>query len=459
MLLFPIIYLSAFALSILSQLRGRTEAFLLFIIFGLPIYITTLSVTFMYGFGSVIPVMQWFKEINLLLAFIMVLATLRKKPEFSLSDKLVLVYFLYTALYVLLPIGSDSIKEKMISLKNIAFFPVIYFTGRFINHERVNIKKYFNYICIIGIPAGLVALWEYVTYVHFQTFTGYADFMYYFFQQEPSGNHGLSWTFEAQNNGPKRFASIYANPLDHAAGTLTIICAILALVTTQTKKVELNKFLLASFICSLCSIVFALSRASFASYFLILYAYAYITGRGNWLKVFHYAVAVVAILFFTLMTGDIYEFVVETITFSSSSSVYHLLQWLEGLQSIATHPLGIGLGTSGMVTQGENIGGESQLIIIAVQTGVIGLCLFLAVYFSLMRHALRMIKQTGGRTRRIAVFVFLVMCGMIIPYITAEAMSYVYVTYILWFFAGLMVNMEAQRKVNITAPLSRAPDS
>lgn len=460
MFLFPVIYISVFAIAAFDLLRSKPDRSLVFFIFGLPIYITTLSVTFMYGFGFLVPIMQWFKEIALGLAFVIVLLSLKHKPKLHLLDKVMLVYFSYIALYVLLPLGDVSVKEKLLSLKSLAFFPFIYFTGRLIEPKRVNLNRYFQYICLVALPAAAVVVWEKVTYTHFQTMTGYADYMRYFFDQEPTGNNGLTWTFEAANNGPKRFASIFANPLDHAAGTLTFVCAILALITTDTKKIRVTKFLLIAFVCSLCSIMFALSRASFASYFIIIYLYAYITNRRSWLAVFHYGALAIVLLFLVFMSGDMYEFIIETLNFTNSSSLYHILQWMEGIQAVAAHPLGMGLGATGNFAsmQGNNIGGESQLIIIAVQCGLIALGLFLAIYFFLIRTALRMAKGATGKPKRIALFVLLLASGMIIPYITAEAMTYVYVGYILWFFAGLMINIRSRQTATPpTTPVAAEP--
>lgn len=444
MFLFPFIYTTFFGISLISVLKARVDKSLLFFIFGLPIYITTLSVTHMYGLGAFVPMMQWFKEIIILLAFTTVLFSMKKKPRLSRLDKIIILYFAYVVLYIFVPFGGVDFKEKLVALKSLAFFPIIYFTGRFTDITKINLNKYFRYICLVSFPAAVVVLWERVTYTHFQTLTGYADYMLHFYGQEPAGNHGLSWTFEAENDGPKRFASIFANPLDHAAGTLTIISAVLALITSETKKVLTNRFLVATFCCSAASIFFALSRASFASYFIIIYLYAYVTNRKAWLHTFHFLALIAVLIVLYFITGDFYEFIIATLNFTNSSSVYHILQWLEGIETIMLHPLGIGLGNSGAVAgmQGNNVGGESQLIIISVQCGLIALVLFITIYYHIVRNALRITRTSTGKLRRLAIFVLLLSSGMIIPFITAEAMSYVYVIYVLWFFAGMMSNMQ-----------------
>lgn len=268
--------------------------------------------------------------------------------------------------------------------------------------------------------------------------------MFYFFNQDPSGHHGLNWTFEAENDGPKRFASFFANPLDHAAGTLVTISAILAIITSTNDTIKLNKFILVVFICSLCSIVFALSRASFVSYFIIIYAYAYITKRKKWLKIFYILVSLAVVFGLFFLNQELYEFLIGTLNFTNSSSAYHVMQWLEGIEAIISNPLGLGLGSSGRVAgmQGTNVGGENQLIIIGVQAGIVALILYVSIYFSIARIAFKMALTYKGRAKKVAIFILLLKVGMIIPFLTAEVESYLYIGYITSFFSGIMINLK-----------------
>ena len=444
MFVFPIIYILFFLISLVRIIKGKTEYVLLFIIFALPVYITTLSVVTLYNVKSWVPVLQAFKELILLITLTSVLFTLRKKPKLYFIDWLIIAYLTWLFLYVILPVGEYGIKDKMIAMKNMAFFTAIYFTGRFFDLSKINLSKYFHYCCLLAIPAAILVIWEAFTYTHFQTFTGYADYMFYFLNQEPSGHHGLNWTFEAENDGPKRFASFFANPLDHAAGTLVSIGAILALATTNTQKIKLSNFLLVAFLASICSIVFALSRASFASYIFIIYAYAYITKRKQWLTYIHYGGLLIVAIAFTFISDDIYQFIIGTLNFTNSSSVYHILQWVEGIEAIFKNPLGYGMGSAGRISgfAGENIGGENQLIIIAVQAGIVAMALYVAIYIVLTKTALQMARQRKGRARKVAIFIALLKLGMIIPLLTAEAESYLYIGYITAFFSGIMINIK-----------------
>ena len=89
MFLFPIVFLGSFIYALIQLFKKQIEGFLIFIIIGLPIYINSMSVSFLYGFGKWIPTLQSLKEIAVVGAVIMVVTQLSKKPIFHLIDKLI----------------------------------------------------------------------------------------------------------------------------------------------------------------------------------------------------------------------------------------------------------------------------------------------------------------------------------------------------------------------------------
>ena len=95
MFLFPVIYLVFFFLSVYYVLQGKTDRFLIFVIFSLPIYITSLSVSFMYGFGSLIPLLQACKEFLVLLTLGCLIYRLKERIQFHTVDWLIIAYLSY----------------------------------------------------------------------------------------------------------------------------------------------------------------------------------------------------------------------------------------------------------------------------------------------------------------------------------------------------------------------------
>ncbi len=444
MFLLPCIFLLSFMVALWrTVVRHKPENSLLFFIFGLPIYITALSLSYLYGFSKWIPFLQATKEIIVLAALIILLINRKTKLVLQPLDKLVLAFFLYNFIYILIPVGSFGFFEKLLAFKGLCFFPFIYFTGRLMNPIQVDLNKYFHYICLISIMAAVVLLGEVYHNEHLQIHTGYAVFSERFFGQEASGNYGLSWTFET-SNGIKRFASFFSQPLEMGANTLLAISVITALATGYKNKIKPDTFTWFAFAMTLLCIYFAFSRAAFASYFIILYTYAHVTKRTLWLKIFHYGFLVTVIAFLFYISGDVYEFIAGTIDFSDSSSAFHILQWLDGITAIQTSPFGMGLGMSGRVSGeiGANIGGENQLIIIGVQTGLISVGLYIAIYIYTIHLCFTSFRKYKGKIKKLALALLLVKTGMIMPTLTANAESYNYVAYITWFFAGLLVSMQ-----------------
>lgn len=448
MFIFPVIYLLFFLASVYYIFHGKPSHFLLFVIFGLPVYITTLSICHMYGASNtVIRILQSFKEIVVILTLVTLILKLDRKIKLHFIDWCVIAFLGYNLLYLVLPIGSFGFGSKLLALKSISFFPFIYFTGRLLNYEKINLNEYYHFICLVTIAAAGLLLVEVITYQHFQTYTGYTDFNYYFFSQEPSGNYGLSWTFEVgAGTGIKRFASFFSTPLELGAATLVSTSVVAAKVIQDNNKLRFDKFSALTFICTLFSIFFALSRASFVSYFIMLYAFLVVSGRKNLLKWFHISLLLGVVAVLVWLEGDIYDFIINTVDFSNSSSVSHLIEWAQGINAIINHPLGLGLGTSGRVgaSLGENIGGENEYIIIGVQTGVICIALYLLIYGAMVYTAGKMFMQRKGKVKKLALVVLLIKIGLFIPLFTSEAESYLYISYFTWFMAGLLINCKMQ---------------
>ena len=83
-------------------------------------------------------------------------------------------------------------------------------------------------------------------------------------------------------------------------------------------------------------------------------------------------------------SDDLRFFIQDTITFQNTSSLGHLIEWIEGLISIYENPFGVGLAMSGNasgVDQSIKIGGENQFLIYGVQMGVISMIIYSLILF------------------------------------------------------------------------------
>ena len=447
MFVFPLLYIFLFILSLRNLANRKLNGIILFIVFGLPIYTIALSVSNMYGFTKFIPILQTFKEVSILCYLIYLIIHINRKIHFHIIDKLMLFFFFYTMIYVFLPLGTYGFFQRVLAFKSLCFFPVVYFTGRMMNVRKINLSEVFHYIFLLSILASCVLLYEIIINTHLQTFSGYADYISRFFDQDPTGNYGLSWTFQIEN-GMKRFASFFSTPLDFATATLITISALAAFVTNEKNKIHFNNFTALTLFSTLFAIIFALSRASFVSYFIIIYTYAVITNNKLIRQVIHYAIlAVMIFILFVTIKGDFFEFIMNTILFKNESSAGHVIEWLNGIQSMILHPLGIGLGESGRISAftGLNTGGENEFVIIGVQVGVIALATYIIIYAKMVSTAYTMVKERKGKTRKLGIFIILIKMGLLIPLFTAEIESYIYISYLVWFLSGLFMSIVSEK--------------
>jgi len=184
----------------------------------------------------------------------------------------------------------------------------------------------------------------------------------------------------------------------------------------------------------------------------MIYVYAVVTKKKLLLQLIHTAaLAAGGVLLLISFNNDFVDFIINSITFTNASSVGHLIEWANGLESMIKNPLGIGLGNAGRVSgfSGYNVGGENQFIIIGVQTGIVTAGIYIATYIMVMRKALQLFKSQTGKIRRLALFIFLVKVGMLIPLFTSEAESYIYISYITWILTGLLINMSSKLEPSI----------
>lgn len=436
--LFPLLFLGSFALSLLRIGKGDVNGIFIFLIGGLPFYAISLSLLFMVVGKTWIPFIQFTKEIVIITALI-TLWLQKERFRFSLLDKLILAFFIFSLIFVPIPLGDLSLFEKLLAFKSLSFFALVYFCGRLFPLQKTHLQKYFSFVLVLTILAAALGLAEYFLQTHLQTYTGYAEFNYQIYKQEISGSYGLSWTFEIENR-IKRFASFFSTPLEHASATILAFAIIIGMYTEKNNKIYLQKLGWVALIATIISITVSLSRAALLSYFLMILMYSFLTKRKEIVSIFYLTLISTVIYLFTFSTKEIQDFILNSIQFSNNSSLGHVIEWINGLDAMIEKPLGMGLGTSGRVTAnvGAAIGGENQFIIVGVQIGVAGLLLYITIYFYSMVQAYKAYYILQGKEQKIAVIVLLLRVGLFLPMFTSNLDSYIYVSYMLWFLNGLL---------------------
>ncbi|MFO7823376.1 MAG: O-antigen ligase domain-containing protein [Cyclobacterium sp.] len=442
--LFVLVYVSVLLFVTIKKIvfEGEWEFIIFFMILFLPFYISILSIVYQAtGSEIVVAVFQYVKELLLLTA---VLGFLFYQKNFwlypfrlNVVDKLFMAFFALATVYLFLPLGEATFLNKLLYLKNTLLIGAFYFLGRNTNFDSGKIDQVFSWIMVIAIAAFCLNVVEKVIGIHFQNLTGYALFNFAINGIEPSGNYGLSWTFETQTTS-MRLASFFSDPLEMASSSLLAFTT--GLIWYLSRKREESWFYLVVMAAALGSLFFSASRAAFGAFFVMLFFIALVFRLYRLL-----ALGAITLLFFFVYvlyfaSDDFYYFVYDTLTFQNASSVGHLVEWFLALDAMIANPEGLGLamsGNTGSVEDEVRVGGENQFLIYGVQLGVLGMILYILVlgvgiYKSLLvfRHS----KDTS--VARVAFVAATTKFGLLLPLFTANAELYAYVSLTTWWMMG-----------------------
>ncbi|MCR9016243.1 O-antigen ligase family protein [Aquiflexum gelatinilyticum] len=426
--------------------KGKWEYVVFFLAAYLPFHITFLSIVFQ-ATSSAIPVtfFQLAKDLMVILSVLVFVLYQRKIFEYPFRlhavDWLVLSFIGLAFLFLLLPLGDTTIVNKALYFKNLLIPAMVYFIGRNTVFEDLEIKRLFQVIFVIAVSAFSVNILEGLLNTHLQNYTGYALFNQVVNNMEPSGNFGLSWTFETQAV-TKRFASFFSDPLELASSVLLGFAAGLIWFLTSKREDAFPYLLVMA--SAMGSLFFAGSRAAFAAFFIMIFFIAVIF-KLNRLILFGFSLVLLFVIFVIFFASeDFYYFVVDTLTFQNASSVGHVLEWLNALESMIENPFGVGLamsGNSGSVSEDARIGGENQFLIYGVQMGFLGMFLYIFLLGFSIRKSIKVFRETENvMSARIAFTAAAVKTGLLLPLFTANAELYTYVSWISWWMVGYTMN-------------------
>lgn len=423
-------------------LKGQWEYVIFFMCLYLPFYTSILGIVFQATDSTVaVAVFQYLKELFLLLGLASFILYQRDffgyGFKLNLVDKLLLAFLSLAVIYLFLPLGEAAFINKLLYLKNTLLMGAFYFLGRNTFLRETQVSLLFKGIMSIAILAFGLNILEKLLGTHFQQFTGYALFNYAVNGIEPSGNYGLTWTFETQTTG-MRLASFFSDPLELASSCLMAFSV--GLIWYLTTKRENGGLYVLVMVAAVGSLFFSSSRAAFMAFFIMVFFIAVVFRlyRLLFLGASIFGLLVVYILFFA--SDDLYYFVYDTLTFQNESSIGHVLEWVIGLESMISNPFGIGLAMSGNVGSVEEdvrVGGENQFLIYGVQLGFIGMILYIAILaFGIIKSLKVFRKSPNLNNARIAFVAAVTKFGLLLPLFTANAELYLYVSLLTWWMLG-----------------------
>jgi hypothetical protein len=363
--------------------------------------------------------------------------------KFSLVDKLILLFTFLVTIYALIPLGESDIFSKLIYAKNLYIISIVYLIGRNIKIDEVlfnTIKKIFNYL-IISITIFLC--FEFTLSTHFHNIIDFPNYNTVVNEIDPQGNFGLSWSFESQGSSP-RYAAFFADPLELSASLLLLTS--LLIFNLWSKKRNINYFLL--FMVG-AAFLFSFSRGAIVACIgIVLFALLLNKKYKTLLLIFvSFILSTLSLLYFG--SEEIRYLLIDTLKFENTSSLGHLVEWIEGILSIFENPLGIGLAMSGNasgVDQAIKVGGENQFLIFGVQMGLLSVILYILILFYVIKRSCKVYYMSSNNDKHISFIVACTKFGLLLPLLTANAELYLFVSLTTWFLAGYIESRYTELK-------------
>lgn len=439
-----IVYTSFIGLVLKKTFEGDAYYLLLYILFLLPFY-TSFQMAIFKGFELVplVNMLKYSKDFVFFTGFFVFVfgakqSFVTREWQLTFLDKLILGFTLLTIVYMLWPLGAATFLSKIIYAKNMFLLSIIYFLGR---HTIIDAQRWHfivKTVIFLTLFAFVLALAEKTGGFNIQRVLGYANYNLRVNDIAPTGSSGLSWTFEREGGLP-RFAAFFANPLEFAASSLLFLSV--ALYYFFHSGFSRNRFAYLGLLGLIAlSFLFSYSRgAMIAGVFLIFFS-LFLEKRYRLLgTVFVLFVSVILYVIF-FASKETQYFILDTLNFQNSSSLGHLLEWYQGVNSMIQNPMGIGLAMSGNangVDQSIKIGGENQFLIYGVQMGIIGLLLYGSILFRGIKDSIKVFKKSNQQhIKSIAYIAAATKIGMLIPLFTANAELYLFVALFSWFLIG-----------------------
>ena len=443
---------------ILSQIyKGNSSYVLLYIICFLPFY-TIFQVIVFNAFENIIITnsIKYSKDLVFYSSFILYLfgtdkTFLNRKFSLSSLDKLMFIFLMLVFLYLLIPLGEANFLSKIIYAKNIFLIGILYFFGRNSNFKVKNWNLVLKLLISVCLLAFLISFIENLVGIHLHSFLGYSKYNLMINDIDPQGNFGLNWSFEGQGAIP-RYASFFADPLEFSASLILFFSiSIWFFIHSRQRQIKLLSLFLVLIV--VFSFFFSFSRGTILSAVLMLF-FGLLLSKNYKIILSSLFIVTVGFIYVYFFTSDDLRFLIQdTLTFQNSSSLGHLVEWIEGLISIYENPFGVGLamsGNAGGVDQSIKIGGENQFLIYGVQMGLISMIIYSIILIkSIFNSAKLYLKSDNINYKSLGFITSLTKFGLLIPLFTANAELYLFVAFFSWYLVGLVEKLYNQYEIKI----------
>ena len=436
-----------------------------FLVAGLAFHNFTLMMLLRLGTPALlIRVYQSWKEaifaVLLLLAFLAVVQAWRAsgRPRLLAADWVALGFAFLTFVYLLTPQswlgGQSDLTERVVAFRAAIYLPLLYFVGRAFAHRATPRDEFWVSWLIVGAGAvvgafGMVELWLLPTRV-------WVDW------GEPLFNAWLGFNYQGPDKLPanffqtlvggslllRRMVSTYLSPLGIAyTGLLVVPVAVLLVEGARAGR---RRMLVMPAVCLallLAGILFSVTRLAEAALAVEVVLLA-VAMRQRWLVGLSAAVliAVTLVILVYPLVGPTVDrnlnparphYSTSIVSVSDPSAQEHSVFLIGDLYLVIKHPIGVGLGSAVFRYANTTRSGESAVLSVFVDMGVLGGVLYLAMYGLAIFHGYRLIRSSVIDLRAALPLVASVGGVALIPITaTSDLWGATAVTFLFWWAAG-----------------------
>jgi len=347
-----------------------------------------------------------------------------------------------------LPAGAE-----LFGIRDIAFFLLLYFIGR-ASPEIADDPQTLRRLYIIVLLTSAIAIVERILVTpdmlvvlgvasYFQDFLNVSAFT--------AGNeYGLPmnyWT-HIGNIDMQRAGSIYLSSQGFAIPFLILLPVATAWVFGAARRVTTSMKIEYAIIWT--GLLLSITRMTIVVCMIQLVLMVLMLRKPEW-AVAGFIVAGVVVVVALFTVPGLAGFLWDTLTWQTGSSASHSKDFAKGFTAFFEHPFGAGLGTTDQsaVRVGlEPLTADNGYLKYAVELGIEGLIAHLAIYAGFLITSFKVAKSASTLNRRLmGTVVLFTTVGVMINATTGVVFNALVLSYLYFWFAGVVVTISQQEAV------------
>jgi O-antigen ligase len=242
----------------------------------------------------------------------------------------------------------------------------------------------------------------------------------------------------------RRVGSVYLSSQGFAIPFLLLMPAATVWVFGRDRKLSIPSII--SYALIWVGFLLSLTRMTIVICVLQLMLYAIMNRKAIW-AVSGLAIFGAVFLAISAAFPRLLGFVFQTFTWQTESSQSHLRDWWSGAVAFFERPWGSGPGTTDAIPVRfglKPLTADNQYLKYAVELGLVGLILHLAVFAAILGAAWHLFKNGDRTTRSFGIVLLLATLGILVNAWTAVVFNSTVLAYIYFWLAGAAIT-ERQR--------------